>query len=342
MKILSINIIGAGNIGFSLGYLLSEAGYRVVLCGRKKTEEMISNGKIIIKTKNKQKLVLLNRNLIYQAHPQITANSTTIVATKTFDIENCLNEHPEITNSEKVLFLQNGLLPEKIFSQYLKKKNIPFKGEVYGGVIFGTAQLSELNTLEMQLEKIVIGSANSSMYHFGKLNISDVMKLDQITYSHTPAEYLEQRTKKLMYNSTNLLCFLFNITLGQLAESPMICDLFKEKIEEMVKFFNIKTDRLNPEQVYNDCLYLCKNKFHEHWPSIVQDAHKLQFENKPLHTEIDQIDEIIILESTYPMPVSEFLIARTRMMVKEINTSQNKFDTYIKLSNQNRLIHRIS
>jgi 2-dehydropantoate 2-reductase len=328
-----INIIGAGNIGFSLGFLLSRQGYPITLTGRDPIRQIIANGKVNIKTDNGVSEVKLYDNLRYESQPDIQSESITIVTTKTFDIAKCLSEYPQALNSKKLVFLQNGLSPESIFIQYLNDTKQEYNGENYGGVIFGTAKLDLPDTLETKLNKIVLGSINPSLYNDGILDISNEFSLPCIHYSSSSEDYLKQRATKLMYNSTNILCFLFNMTLGEMAQNKITKGLFKDRIKEMGEFFRVST--LDIETIYDECLTLCRNRFSNHLPSIVQDVYKLN-DSGFLYTEIDQIDRSIVTSSRIPMPVCESILLEAELMVSNINQTKQKFENYLRLAKYNR------
>ncbi|PIU88631.1 hypothetical protein COX58_00555 [archaeon CG_4_10_14_0_2_um_filter_Archaea_38_6] len=332
----AIHIIGAGNIGFSLGFLLSQKGHDVILTGREPIENIIKSGKLTIKKDSKLINVGLRDNLKYESCPNVKSDSIVLVSTKIYDTKKCLSEYSDILKSRRIIFIQNGLSPESVFFQYLKENRLEYNGKCYGGVVFGTANLDEYGVLESKLSKIVIGSTDNSLYKNNVLDISEEISLPCIHYSSSSYEYQKERATKLIFNSTNLLCFLFNMNLGEMAQNNVVTNLFKERIGEMVTFFSNYNIKLDAKELYNKCLTLCNGKFRTHIPSILQDTYKLRTKNCQLKTEIDQIDRSIINVSKIPMPICKYLLSEAELMIVNINQAEDKLSMYLKLSEQNR------
>jgi len=212
MMIEKIAIIGTGAIGCGLGFLLNRAGYKVTLIGRPAQVRAIQTNGLNVQGYAGAVTVKLDASEKLNFRPDLV-----LLAVKTQDIDNALQENLGYLNEAPLVTLQNGVRSDDLAAGFLAKENI-----ISAVGLLHANYLEEGSVTLMYEGGLIVGSP---FVKRGPLisQISDILNRaipTSISENIKGAHWL-----KLIANLNNALPALINGTFHQVYGNPFLARL---------------------------------------------------------------------------------------------------------------------
>jgi len=296
-----IVVLGAGRIGTTLGIGLSKR-YRVALLGV--ANPFNKNGEIIFEQKTKEK-VFLNQNLKFFSeakHKKIALadGGLIVLATKTIDLSKVTERYilPLLFDRHSFLILcvQNGVTPELIVEETLRKNKINPDDCLVAGIILGKAEFKKVRNervLSSKFDRIILGAWNNfeKRIHLMRGTARILQDITLISIAGDKTEYLQARFEKAIMNQANSLSAIFGAKIGEILENPQLNEWLWNKINEAILVANKNGANLSGKKVKAATLKVYEELVYDHYTSMAQDIFStLETPRQPATTEIDQLD----------------------------------------------------
>jgi 2-dehydropantoate 2-reductase len=289
MKEKKILIYGAGATGIFLGAKLHNAGFPVLLCGRKKLHDL---GKQVVI--NGEPHTLPERTWeVRDRHFDVV-----FVMVKLYNLLDVLSEMKERNVKGDIIVLsQNGMFDEEIFHTISKEQCVDMI--IFEGYLLDAKEgtmLAQPNTRGWQL-----GASPQSE------NVRALLKEAEIFSLIRP----QARAEKMIVNcAINALSVVENKNVGEILQDPQAREKLISIMREAHAVLAPKHSLRDVEAIVRDTIaYLATMK--SHYPSLYQDFHAGK------RTEIEHLNGKIIAwakEQGIQVPVNESVYKRFREM----------------------------
>jgi len=281
-----ILVYGAGTIGTYLGTKLKDAGFDVILHGRKRLNAM--NEIIHINDEPETHLPKKSEN-ITDEHFDIL-----FVTTKLYDLSEVLKEIKDNNITyDIIVFIQNGIISDEILKD-IEKKKIVLVSISEGYSISGNDKIvAQKNNQGWHIDTNIGGPTIK-----GVLDKAGILGKIDTDFSRVKAE------KMIVNCSVSALSVIDDKTISELLENPTDRARVIDLIDETYNVLSMKYLMPVLEEVREKVLKLLASNG-AHYPSLYQDFKR----NKK--TEIDYFNGQIVKwakEENIPVPVSELVL----------------------------------